>query len=157
MPRLIAKVEGRGNGIKTVIPNMSAISTALTRPPAYSAKFFGFELGALTFIDAKTDRYGVNGAHEAEKLASLLDTYIQKFVLCADCKNPETDLIIKNKSDIYRDCKACGSKTLVDHRHKLATYILKNPPSAGHADKYKKYACCSFVCSQHPSIHHTGN
>jgi translation initiation factor 5 len=58
MPVLIAKVEGRGNGIKTVVPNLSAISTALTRPPAYAAKFFGFELGASTFIDAKTDRYG---------------------------------------------------------------------------------------------------
>ena len=29
----------------------------------------GLAYGALTFIDAKTDRYGVNGAHEAEKLA----------------------------------------------------------------------------------------
>jgi translation initiation factor 5 len=58
MPVLVVKVEGRGNGIKTVVTNLSAISTALTRPPAYAAKFFGFELGALTFIDAKIDRYG---------------------------------------------------------------------------------------------------
>ena len=118
---------------------MSAISTALTRPPSYAAKFFGFELGALTFIDAKADRYGVNGAHTAEKLAGLLDIFIQKFVLCADCKNPETDLVIKNKDEIFRDCKACGSSTIVDLRHKLSTYIIRNPPAASHADKYKKY------------------
>jgi translation initiation factor 5 len=33
MPCIIAKVEGKGNGIKTVIPNMSDIAKALARPP----------------------------------------------------------------------------------------------------------------------------
>ena len=33
MPRLIAKIEGRGNGIKTVLVNCVAISKALRRPP----------------------------------------------------------------------------------------------------------------------------
>lgn len=33
MPCIIAKVEGKGNGIKTVIANMSEIAKALARPP----------------------------------------------------------------------------------------------------------------------------
>lgn len=33
MPKLIAKVEGKGNGIKTVIVNMVEIAKALNRPP----------------------------------------------------------------------------------------------------------------------------
>lgn len=33
MPRLIAKVEGRGNGIRTNIVNMGDIARALKRPP----------------------------------------------------------------------------------------------------------------------------
>ena len=33
MPRLLAKVEGKGNGIKTVIANMTDIAKALERPP----------------------------------------------------------------------------------------------------------------------------
>lgn len=33
MPRLMAKVEGKGNGIKTVIVNMTEIAKALGRPP----------------------------------------------------------------------------------------------------------------------------
>lgn len=33
MPRVIAKVEGKGNGIKTVIANMTDIAKALARPP----------------------------------------------------------------------------------------------------------------------------
>ena len=34
MPRLLAKVEGKGNGIKTVVVNMSEVAKALCRPPA---------------------------------------------------------------------------------------------------------------------------
>ena len=33
MPRLMAKVEGKGNGVKTVIPNMVDIAKSLGRPP----------------------------------------------------------------------------------------------------------------------------
>lgn len=33
MPKLVAKVEGKGNGIKTVIVNMVEISKSLNRPP----------------------------------------------------------------------------------------------------------------------------
>lgn len=77
------------------------------------------------------DRYIVNGAHTADRLRELLDVFIDKFVLCASCKNPETELVITgkgNNEDIHRDCKACGKQTGVDMRHKLTTYILKNPP-----------------------------
>jgi translation initiation factor 2 beta subunit (eIF-2beta)/eIF-5 len=48
MPVMRAKVEGRGNGIKTVVENCAEISKALDRNAEYVCKFFGFELGALT-------------------------------------------------------------------------------------------------------------
>uniref|UniRef100_A0A8D3BZ80 Eukaryotic translation initiation factor 5 n=1 Tax=Scophthalmus maximus TaxID=52904 RepID=A0A8D3BZ80_SCOMX len=92
MPRLIAKVEGKGNGIKTVIVNMVDVAKALNRPPTYPTKFFGCELGAQTQFDSKNDRYIVNGSHEANKLQDMLDGFIRKFVLCTECDNPETDL-----------------------------------------------------------------
>lgn len=56
-------------------------------------KFFGFELGTQVKIVQKNDKYIVNGAHDAEKLQDVLDLFIEKFVLCSDCKNPETDLV----------------------------------------------------------------
>lgn len=82
MPKLLAKVEGRGNGVKTVIPNMSEIAEALERPPEYPTKYFGIQLGAQTQMDAKADRYIVNGTHDAETLQDLLDGFIRTFVLC---------------------------------------------------------------------------
>ncbi len=68
-------------------------------------KYFGCELGAQVKFDEANDRYIVNGAHDAPKLQSLLDGFIQKFVLCGSCSNPETDLIITRDNDILRDCK----------------------------------------------------
>jgi translation initiation factor 5 len=41
---LCAKVEGRGNGIKTLIANMSDIAKSLARPPTFPLKFFGYEV-----------------------------------------------------------------------------------------------------------------
>ncbi|KAG0318848.1 hypothetical protein BG000_004049 [Podila horticola] len=94
MPKLVSKIEGKGNGIKTVIPNMSDIARALCRPSTYPTKYFGCELGAQVKCDEKTDRYIVNGAHDAAKLQQLLNGFIQKFVLCPSCGNPETDIIV---------------------------------------------------------------
>eukprot|EP00842_Homolaphlyctis_polyrhiza_P002320 jgi/Hompol1/3089/HPOL_003119-RA len=128
MPKLQAKVEGKGNGIKTVIPNMSEIARALSRPPMYPTKFFGCELGAQVQHDAANDRHIVNGAHDSEKLQGLLDVFIDKFVLCPSCKNPETDLQISKDKIIFRDCKACGAHLTVDMHHRLSSYILNNPP-----------------------------
>lgn len=128
MPRLLAKVEGKGNGIKTVIVNMSEIAKALHRPPTYSTKFFGCELGAQTQFDVKNDRYIVNGSHDAAKLQELLFVFIRKFVLCQECDNPETNLVVQAKKGmILQRCIACGHQGNIDMRHKLTTYILKNP------------------------------
>uniref|UniRef100_A0A7N6B7A3 Eukaryotic translation initiation factor 5 n=1 Tax=Anabas testudineus TaxID=64144 RepID=A0A7N6B7A3_ANATE len=129
MPRLIAKVEGKGNGIKTVIVNMVDVAKALNRPPTYPTKFFGCELGAQTQFDTKNDRYIVNGSHEANKLQDMLDGFIRKFVLCTECDNPETELHVNpKKQTIGTSCKACGNRGMLDTRHKLCTFILKNPP-----------------------------
>jgi hypothetical protein len=41
-------------------------------------KFFGIELGAQVKLDDKTERYIVSGAHDANRLRELLDTFIEK-------------------------------------------------------------------------------
>lgn len=128
MPRLVSKIEGKGNGIKTVISNMVDIAKSLNRSPVYVTKFFGSEVGSLTVSDEKAARYIVNGAHEAEKLQNVLDGFITKFVLCQSCENPETDLSVSRDGTIWRSCKACGHRSTVDMAHKLCTYIQKNPP-----------------------------
>lgn len=140
MERLQTKIEGKGNGIKTVVVNVSSVAASLARPASFIMKYFGFELGAMTRDDLKDDRWIINGAHEAGKLQDHLDGFINKFVLCKNCKNPETDVKIENDR-ILLDCKACGQRTSVDLRHKLSGYILKNQPSKkGKKDKAERRA-----------------
>ncbi|KAK4986892.1 eukaryotic translation initiation factor 5 [Elasticomyces elasticus] len=139
MEPLQSKVEGKGNGIKTVVANLSRVAEQLARPPSYVIKYFGFELGAQTNIDPKDDRWIINGAHEASKLQDYLDGFISKFVLCRSCKNPETVVNIKDER-IILDCKACGERTDVDPRQKLAGFIIKNAPKKGKKDKSTKKA-----------------
>lgn len=86
-------------------------------------------MGAQTQFDLKNDRFIVNGSHEAKKLQDMLDIFIKKFVLCPGCDNPETVLQVHvKKATISQSCKACGYSGMLDMRHKLTTFILKNPP-----------------------------
>ena len=108
---------------------MPEVAKALSRPPTYTTKFFGCELGAQTQVDLKNDRFIVNGSHDAPKLQQLLDIFIKKFVLCPECHNPETCLTVSQKKQtIGQRCIACGYNGMVDMRHKLTPFILKNPP-----------------------------
>lgn len=102
-------------------------------------KYFGFELGAQTNTNPTDDRWIINGAHEASKLQDYLDGFITRFVLCKKCKNPETDVVIKDQH-IVLDCKACGQRSDVDLRLKLSSFILKNQPKKGKKDKSEKKA-----------------
>ncbi|KAL3839961.1 hypothetical protein ACJIZ3_024552 [Penstemon smallii] len=138
MPRMITKIEGRGNGIKTNVVNMVDIAKALSRPASYTTKYFGCELGAQSKFDEKTGTSHVNGAHDTAKLAGLLENFIKKFVQCYGCGNPETEIFITKSQMINLKCAACGFISEVDMRDKLTTFILKNPPEAKKGSKDKK-------------------
>lgn len=122
MPQLIAKIESRGNGIKTRLENIEAIAHALDRPVDYLIKFLGFDLGA-----GVKDGNILAGKHEAADLANHLDKFIEKYVLCGRCQNPETRIHVK-RSLIFLDCKSCGYHTPCDISHRLSNFILRSPP-----------------------------
>jgi len=129
MPRVKAKVEGRGNGIRTNITNMADVSRSLKRQPEYVTKFCGYELGSQSKYEDAEGKAIVNGAHQERDLQPIIDKFIDKFVLCPHCHLPEVDLVVKSK--VKCKCNACGFSGDMDNTHKLATYIVKNPPSSG--------------------------
>ncbi|KAI3699474.1 hypothetical protein L2E82_43813 [Cichorium intybus] len=128
MPKMVTKIEGRGNGIKTNIVNMVDVAKALARPPSYTTKYFGYELGAQSKFDEKTGVSLVNGAHDTAKLAGFLENFIKKYVQCYGCGNPETEVLITKTQMVQLKCAACGFISDVDMRDKLTSFILKNPP-----------------------------
>ncbi|KAK7964997.1 eukaryotic translation initiation factor 5 protein [Apiospora saccharicola] len=103
MQRIQVKVEGKGNGIKTVVVNLSNVAQSLARPGSYKSLF----------------------------------TFIEKYVLCDDCGNPETDITIKD--DVVRkDCKACGARSRPLPHSNLINFILKTQPKKGKKEKKTK-------------------
>ncbi|TDH67046.1 hypothetical protein CCR75_004146 [Bremia lactucae] len=137
MPRLLAKIEGRGNGIKTLVVNCADIATSLHRSTAEVCKFFGCELGAQSKYDDKTDRAIVNGAFEAGLMQQHLTKYIEGFVLCPGCRLPETKYKFKGQL-IFHKCYACGAVEPVDMNHKLTTFIFKEHTAAKRSSKDEK-------------------
>merc|ERR1711937_1010562 len=71
----------------------------------------------------------VNGAHETSTAQQLVDKFIDKFVLCPNCKLPEIDMMVK-KGFLMAGCKACGWQGDMDNTHKLVKFIITNPPGS---------------------------
>eukprot|EP00598_Pedospumella_elongata_P005487 CAMPEP_0184966878 /NCGR_PEP_ID=MMETSP1098-20130426/409_1 /TAXON_ID=89044 /ORGANISM="Spumella elongata, Strain CCAP 955/1" /LENGTH=433 /DNA_ID=CAMNT_0027488233 /DNA_START=240 /DNA_END=1541 /DNA_ORIENTATION=- len=134
MPRVVGKVEGRGNGIKTVLMNVTDVAASLNREAPEITKFFGCELGSQTTYAADSDRAIVNGAHRDQDLQNHLSRYIENFVLCKNCRLPETHYKIKDGM-ISQKCLACGAKESVDMTHKLTSFILAQHKKAKEATK----------------------
>merc|ERR1712066_402317 len=106
------------------------VARALKRPPQYTTKWFGNELGAqstYTNKEGEGERSIVNGAHDTSVFQTLLDKFIDKYVCCENCHLPEIDMTVK-KGTIVGRCKACGWAGDLDNGHKLAAFITKNPP-----------------------------
>lgn len=139
MPPLTTKIEGRGNGIKTVLMNVPAVAKALHTEPSYATKFFGMEVGALSQYDPKRNVGIVHGVHQTKELQLMLKKFIKEFILCPKCKMPELQFKVhQKKAVLLQKCAACGWKGSNSSNHKVKTYIINHPPVKDKDKKKKK-------------------
>lgn len=55
-----------------------------------------------------------------------LTKYIERYVLCKNCKYPEAVLYVEGKKDLKSKCNACGSTNSHDATHKAGKAIIKH-------------------------------
>ena len=132
MPRMQVKIESKGNGIKTNITNLGDVAKHLCTNEQYILKWFGFEKASLTtFKEAggkNNTQYIINGDFTEEELRKVLDKFIDKYICCPKCKLPEMHMQIQEGNKIIGKCDSCPFVGELDNKHRLAAFIIKNPP-----------------------------
>lgn len=97
-------------GNQTIIRNFESVCSALRRKSTHLLKFLTKELGAA--IAVKKGRAVIQGVLRDAMLKERLNAYINQYVLCKECRKPDTKL-----KDIegfrYMVCEACGARSPV--------------------------------------------
>ena len=98
----------RGHSEKTwtVIPFFDKTTNALHRQKEEVLKFLGLSLHTQTKFNQ--GRACIKGHFCDNDLHQALRRYIEEFVLCGDCKKPETAYRVRKSGKIVQKCFACG-------------------------------------------------
>jgi len=106
-PKFSSLVQGN----QTFIKNFSEVADILRRDPKHLMKYISKELATSGNYDGK--RGILNGKFREDQANSKLEYYIKEFVICKECKKPDTDLI-SVEGIKYKRCEVCGARSPVE-------------------------------------------
>ena len=94
-------------GNKTIISNFSSIVSQIRREAQHLLKFLLRELATPGNIDGP--RLILGRKISSRLIQQKVEEYVKIFVLCPECKKPDTKLIKEDKI-LSIKCMACGAK-----------------------------------------------
>jgi len=103
----IQPIKGHFEGRKTILTNFFQIASYLRREPEHFQKFMLKELAASG--QKEGDRLVLNKKVPSARINQKVEEYAKEFVLCKECKKPDTELIKEGRLTFIR-CLACGAK-----------------------------------------------
>ncbi|MEK6823399.1 MAG: translation initiation factor IF-2 subunit beta [Nanoarchaeota archaeon] len=103
----IPKIEGHIEGKKTILTNFLQITSHLRRSAEHFQKFLLKELATQGHLEG--DRLILNNKIPSAKINQKIEEYANEFVLCKECKKPDTEIIKEDRLSFVR-CLACGAK-----------------------------------------------
>ena len=103
MPKVVGLIEGN----KTIINNFYQIADILHRQPEHLLKFLLRELATPGTLEKS--RLILGRKISSNIINEKIEVYAKTFVLCPECKRPDTQLIRENKILMIK-CTACGAK-----------------------------------------------
>lgn len=106
----IPKADVDISGNRTTLKNLKSIADDLGRNPDHLMKYLLNELGTAG------NREGSNGVFQGkfkrDSVQERIDSYTEEYVLCKECKRPDTELIKEGGVTLLK-CEACGARSSV--------------------------------------------
>lgn len=102
VPEIDVFIEGK----TTVLRNFDEIASAINREPSQILVYLLRELGTAGSIDGK--RVVFKGRVVPSQIEDRLKGYIETFVLCSECRRPDTRLVKEGRVTLL-ECDACGA------------------------------------------------
>jgi len=103
----IPKIEGHLEGTKTILTNLQQIASYIRRDINHLLKYLQRELATSGKIDR--NRVILQRKIPSIKINDKIKEYIDEFVICKECKKPDTELQ-KQDRFVFVHCLACGAK-----------------------------------------------
>ncbi len=103
----VPKVRGHIQGNRTIISNFVQIAEYLGREPDHLLKNILKELA--TPGEIKNGLLIIGSKVSADRINQKIEQYANLFVICKECKRPDTKLI-RNERVLSIQCSACGAK-----------------------------------------------
>ncbi len=103
----IPKIKGHIEGNKTIISNFNQVCNALRRDPSQILKYLQRELASPGSIQGH--RLILGRKIPSSLINSKIEKYVSDFVICKECRKPDTKLEKDNKI-LMKKCMACGAR-----------------------------------------------
>lgn len=94
-------------GTKTIIKNIAIIADRARRKGSDIARYIGKEFSVP--VNVEEQRLILNGKFPAEEINRRIKRYFEIYVMCKECKKPDTHLENAEKG-MYLVCEACGAR-----------------------------------------------
>ncbi|VVC71718.1 Translation initiation factor 2 subunit beta [uncultured archaeon] len=107
MPVIDSIIEGN----KTIIRNFEFIANKLRRDPQMVAKFFTKELAVPSSLEGP--RLVLSARFADRVLSERLKLFVDMYVLCKECKKPDTNIRDSPHGGKMLVCEACGARAPV--------------------------------------------
>jgi len=101
------EVESFVQGHKTIVRNFASILKVINRDKKHLFKFLAKETATSAAID-ENNRLVLSGKFGRQQVNELITAYISQFILCPECKRPDTKVVEKQGVRLLK-CSACGA------------------------------------------------
>ena len=95
-------------GSKTILRNFELICTKLRREPSLLSKYLSKELAVPATVDGS--KLILHGKVYDRMLGEKLNNFISSYVVCKECKRPDTKLVDGAHGIRTLVCEACGAR-----------------------------------------------